>query len=98
MGEQPLVEAWTSARDKGMRPLQVPGHKYRYARPDPPAQSPELAALVRDDISLQSRADHNYLRGKVLQRAEALWSASVGADQSRSWSAGHPTATSNVRW
>jgi lysine decarboxylase len=83
MAEQPLVEAWESAREKRMRPLQVPGHKYRYSRPDPALDSPELAALVRDDISLQGGADDNYLRSKVLERAEALWSASVGADHSR---------------
>lgn len=83
MVEQPLVDAWESARRKAMRPLQVPGHKYRYSRPDPVVPAEQLAALVRDDVSLQGGADDNYLRGKVLERAEALWSASVGADHSR---------------
>lgn len=83
MVEQPLVDAWESARRKRMRPLQVPGHKYRLSRPDPILQVPQLAALVRDDISLQGGADDNYLRSRVLERAEALWSASVGADHSR---------------
>jgi len=81
--EHPLVDAWLAARDKGMRPLQIPGHKYRYTGDDPALGSERLGPLIRDDVSLQGGADDNHYSGRVLERSEALWAASVHADHAR---------------
>ena len=83
MVEHPLVDAWLAARDKGMRPLQIPGHKYRYTGADPALGSDRLGPLIRDDVSLQGGADDNHYSGRVLERSEALWAASVRADHAR---------------
>ena len=83
MVDHPLVDAWLAARDKGMRPLQIPGHKYRYTGDDPALGSNRLAPLIRDDVSLQGGADDNHYSGRVLERSEALWAASVRADHAR---------------
>jgi len=83
MVEHPLVDAWLAARERGMRPLQIPGHKYRYTGDDPALGSDRLAPLIRDDVSLQGGADDNHYSGRVLERSEALWARSVHADHAR---------------
>lgn len=42
-----------------------------------------LAELIRDDIPLQGGADDNVFSGRLLEKAEALWSEAIGADHSR---------------
>ena len=55
----------------------------RYSGDDPALGSERLGPLIRDDVSLQGGADDNHYRGRVLERAEALWASSVGADHAR---------------
>ena len=81
--EVPLVDAWRRGRDRRMRPLQIPGHKYRYADGADLLGAELLGALVRDDLPLQGGADDNAFTGRYLERAEALWALSVGGDHCR---------------
>ncbi len=83
MGDHPLLDAWLAAREKGLRPLQIPGHKYRYTGDDPALGSDRLGPLVRDDVSLQGGADDNHYSLGVLAASEALWATSVHADHAR---------------
>lgn len=66
-----------------MRPLQIPGHKYRFADGADVLGAELLGALVRDDLPLQGGADDNAFTGRYLERAEALWASSVGSDHCR---------------
>ena len=69
----PLVDAWHRARARRMRPLQVPGHKSRFAdgrddlgSDDLPSDvfgSDLLGDLVRDDLQMQGGADDNAYTG-----------------------------------
>lgn len=64
--------------------MQIPGHKMRYGTPEhAPFAADILAPLIRDDIPLQGGADDNVFSGRVLEKAEALWSEAVGADHAR---------------
>jgi lysine decarboxylase len=81
--DHPLLDAWLAAREKGLRPLQIPGHKYRYTGDDPALGSDRLGPLVRDDVSLQGGADDNHYSLGVLAESEALWATSVHADHAR---------------
>ena len=83
MSEAPLVDAWQRGRSRRMRPLQIPGHKNRFADGADVLGSDLLGDLVRDDIPLQGGADDNAYRGRYLEQAEALWASSVGGDHSR---------------
>ena len=82
-GQAPLVDAWQRARGRRMRPLQIPGHKNRFADGADVLGGDLLGDLIRDDIPLQGGADDNAYTGRYLERAEALWAASVGGDHSR---------------
>ncbi|NQW71164.1 MAG: decarboxylase, partial [Actinobacteria bacterium] len=89
----PLVDAWHRARTRRMRPMQVPGHKSRYAdgrddlgSDDLPSDvfgSDLLGDLVRDDLPMQGGADDNAYTGGYLEQAEALWASAVGGDHAR---------------
>lgn len=79
----PLADAWFAAMSAHRHPLQVPGHKNRYAVDDPALGEDLLRALVRDDIPLQGGVDDNSFTNRFLEQAEALWSAAVGAGHSR---------------
>jgi lysine decarboxylase len=81
--DHPLLDAWLAARAKGLRPLQIPGHKYRYTGDDPALGSDRLGPLLRDDVSLQGGADDNHYSLGVLQESERLWASSVHADHAR---------------
>ena len=83
MVDHPLLDAWLAAREKGLRPLQIPGHKYRYAGDDAVLGSDRLGPLIRDDVSLQGGADDNHYSLGVLERSERLWATSVHADHAR---------------
>lgn len=89
MPRSPLVDAWRRAMQERRRPLQIPGHKNRYADPLPgedPADvlgSDLLRPLVRDDIPLQGGVDDNAMSGRYLEEAEELWAQAVGADHAR---------------
>ena len=83
MSRTPLVDAWRRARALNRHPFQIPGHKGRYAVGDAAIGADLLAALVRDDIPLQGGVDDNAYSTHVLEGAEALWAAAVGADHSR---------------
>jgi arginine decarboxylase len=79
----PLLEAWRRARDSGMRPMQIPGHKMRYVH-DAPGWAVDLVGdTVRDDIALQGEVDDNAFSNDWLGQAERLWTAQVGADHCR---------------
>ena len=82
-GEAPLVEAWQRARRRQMRPLQIPGHKNRFADGADVLGGDLLGDLIRDDIPLQGGADDNAFSGRYLEGAEALWASSVGSDHAR---------------
>lgn len=89
----PLVDAWHRARARRMRPLQVPGHKSRFAdgrddlgSDDLPSDvfgSDLLGNLVRDDLPMQGGADDNAYTGGYLEQGEALWASAVGGDHAR---------------
>lgn len=81
--ETPLVDAWQRARQAHRRPLQIPGHKNRYAQDEPVIGDDLLRALVRDDLPLQGGVDDNSFTQHHLERAEELWARSVGADHCR---------------
>ncbi len=82
-GGTPLVDAWQAARERRMRPLQIPGHKNRFADGATVLGSDLLGSLIRDDIPMQGGADDNAYTGRFLERAETLWAASVHADHAR---------------
>jgi lysine decarboxylase len=84
-GPMPLVDAWLRARSRGLQPLQIPGHKYRYS-PDAPGTAPGyaiLAELVGADIALQGGLDDNAMSGGYLIAAERLWAQAVHATHAR---------------
>ena len=79
----PLVEAWRRAMAGHRRPLQIPGHKNRYATGEDVLGADLLAELVRDDIPLQGGVDDNAFSNRYLEQAEDLWAAAVGSDHVR---------------
>lgn len=81
--DAPLVAAWQRAMAAARRPLQIPGHKNRYAADAPALGDDLLRSLVRDDLPLQGGVDDNAFTHHYLAQAEALWSAAVGADHCR---------------
>lgn len=85
MTRAPLLEAFRRARERTRRPMQIPGHKRRYAEGTAGrAWASDLVAdTVRDDIALQGGIDDNAYSHGYLEQAEALWAAAVGADRSR---------------
>lgn len=83
MSDAPLLDAWRQARDANRRPMQVPGHKLRYAEGRDAWAHDLLGDIVRDDIPLQGGVDDNAYSHRYLARAEELWAAAVGADHSR---------------
>lgn len=84
MSDAPLVDAWRAARAREKSSMQIPGHKMRYGADEPAAFAPDLLEpIIRDDIPLQGGADDNVFSGRVLEKAEKLWSEAIGADHSR---------------
>lgn len=83
MSQAPLVAAWQRAMAARRRPLQIPGHKNRYASDRPALGDDLLRALVRDDIALQGGVDDNALSHRYLEQAEELWAHAVAADYCR---------------
>ncbi len=83
MSRTPLVDAWRRALAARRRPMQVPGHKMRYAEGAAGWSYDLVGDLVRDDVPLQGGVDDNAYSNKYLDQAEALWAQSVGADHSR---------------
>jgi len=81
--ETPLLDAWRHAMEPEMRPMQIPGHKMRYARDAHGWAYDLIGDTVRDDIGLQGGADDNALSHDYLGQAERLWSRAVGADHCR---------------
>ncbi len=79
----PLLDAWRRARDSGMRPMQIPGHKMRYLHDAPGWAADLVGDTVRDDIALQGEVDDNAFTNDWLGQAERLWTAHVGADHCR---------------
>ena len=83
MTRGPLLDAWFAARQKNRRPLQIPGHKNRYAHGEDALGADLLGPLLRDDVPLQGGVDDNAYGHRYLEQAEALWSSAVGADYAR---------------
>ena len=83
MTQTPLVDAWRRALGLRRRPMQVPGHKMRYALDAQGWAADLVGDTVRDDVPLQGGVDDNAYSHKYLEQAEALWAAAVGADHSR---------------
>lgn len=83
MGRTPLVDAWRAALGAKRRPMQVPGHKMRYAGDTHGWAWNLVGDMVRDDVPLQGGVDDNAYSNRYLQQAEELWAAAVGADHSR---------------
>lgn len=83
--EMPLVDAVLAARAAGMRPLQIPGHKWRYRESTStnPLGFEFMHQLLRDDIPLQGGADDNAFTGGHLVAAEKLYAAAIGASHTR---------------
>jgi lysine decarboxylase len=79
----PLVDAWRRALGLRRRPMQVPGHKMRYADGAQGWAADLVGDTVRDDVPLQGGVDDNAYSHGYLTQAEALWAAAVGADHSR---------------
>lgn len=80
----PLVAAVMAARARGMQPLQIPGHKWRYqVGAEGILGFDVLHALIRDDVPLQGGADDNAFSGHVLVRAEQLYAQAIGASHTR---------------
>ncbi len=79
MSQAPLVAAWQRAMADRRRPLQIPGHKNRYAVDEPALGDDLLRAIVRDDIPLQGGVDDNAFSHHYLEQAEHLWAEAVGA-------------------
>lgn len=83
MHPTPLLDAWRAAMAAQRRPMQVPGHKMRYAEGAEGWAADLLSDTVRDDIPLQGGVDDNAYSHRYLERAEELWARAVGADHSR---------------
>jgi arginine decarboxylase len=83
MDETPLLDALRRARALNRRPMQVPGHKMRYATGATGWAADLVHDTVRDDVPLQGGVDDNAYSNKYLEMAEALWARAVGADHSR---------------
>lgn len=83
MTHTPLVDAWRRALGLRRRPMQVPGHKMRYAEGAQGWAADLVGDTVRDDVPLQGGVDDNAYSHGYLTQAEALWAAAVGADHSR---------------
>jgi len=85
LGERaPLVAALKAARAGRLRPMQIPGHKYRYVSGTSDAVGVEwLHDIIRDDVALQGGADDNAFSNGYLPAAEALYARAIGADHSR---------------
>ncbi|CAB4963549.1 MAG: decarboxylase [Actinobacteria bacterium] len=81
--DAPLVDAVRLARSQGRHPLLVPGHKMQYAQNSEVIGYDLLHDLVRDDVSLQGGADDLAMTTKVLESAESLYAAAIGADHTR---------------
>ena len=82
--QTPLVDAVLQARQRGLRPMQIPGHKYRYVADGEQAFGGELLnSLVRDDVALQGGADDNAYSGGHLIAAEKLYADAIGAEHTR---------------
>jgi lysine decarboxylase len=81
--DAPLLAAWFAARAEARRPMQIPGHKNRYAHGDDAFAADLIGPLVRDDMALQGGVDDNAFTHRYLEQAEALWSRAVGADHAR---------------
>lgn len=79
----PLLEAWRRARDSGMRPMQIPGHKMRYINDAPGWAADLVGDTVRDDIAMQGEVDDNAFSNDWLGQAERIWTAQIGADHCR---------------
>ena len=80
MSRTPLVDAWRRALALNRRPMQVPGHKMRYAHDAQGWAADLVGDTVRDDVPLQGGVDDNAYSNGYLTQAEALWAAAVGAD------------------
>ena len=83
MSRTPLVDAWRRARAARRRPMQVPGHKMRYAEGAQGWAWDLVGDSVRDDVPLQGGVDDNAYSHRYLEQAEELWARAVGADHSR---------------
>lgn len=83
MSRTPLVDAWRRARAAKRRPMQVPGHKMRYADDAPGWAADLVGDTVRDDVPLQGGVDDNAYSHHYLEQAEELWAQAVGAAHSR---------------
>ena len=83
MSRTPLVDAWRRALATKRRPMQVPGHKMRYAHDAPGWAADLVGDTVGGDVPLQGGVDDNAFTNKYLDQAEALWADAVGADHSR---------------
>ncbi len=67
----------------GRRPMQVPGHKMRYADGAQGWAADLVGDTVGGDVPLQGGVDDNAYSNKYLEQAEELWAHAVGADHSR---------------
>ena len=83
MSRTPLVDAWRRALAAKRRPMQVPGHKMRYAEGASGWGADLVGDTVAGDVPLQGGVDDNAFTNKYLDQAEALWATAVGADHSR---------------
>ena len=83
MSRTPLVDAWRRAKAAKRRPMQVPGHKMRYADDAPGWAADLVGDTVSGDIPLQGGVDDNAYSNRYLEQAEELWAQAVGADHSR---------------
>lgn len=83
MSNTPLVDAWRRALAARRRPMQVPGHKMRYAEGARGWAWDLVGDTVRDDVPLQGGVDDNAYSHRYLEQAEELWARAVGADHSR---------------
>jgi len=79
----PLVDAVRQARSENRHALQIPGHKYRYAQDVNAVGYALLHDLVRDDMPLQGGADDLAGTHRLLEEAEALYAAAIGATHTR---------------
>lgn len=83
MSRTPLVDAWRRAMAARRRPMQVPGHKMRYAEGAQGWAADLVGDTVAGDVPLQGGVDDNAYSHHYLEQAEELWAAAVGADHSR---------------
>ena len=79
----PLVDAVRQARSESRHPLQIPGHKYRYSQDAEAVGYALLHDLVRDDMPLQGGADNLAGTHRLLEKAESLYAAAIGATHTR---------------